>query len=119
MPQPETRLRRRNSEKALTLRTEKLEPSRPLRNKPNTPDPQNSIAVEKVKKDLSTNVLKIIKKSPAPPTPESKSYSILPPTLKPKPERVNKEEKYVNNNTLWKNANVAKTGKKVPFLNIR
>ncbi|XP_041971756.1 uncharacterized protein LOC121727815 isoform X4 [Aricia agestis] len=121
-------LKRRSIDRQVSLRAEKpLEPARPLRNKPTTPDPGGSKnVVDKVKNDIGTNVLKIIKKGPAPSKTDYKSDSLLPPTLKPKvPEKERekgeklKREKYVNNNTVWTNANVVKNVKKVPFLGIR
>ncbi|XP_050353282.1 cytospin-A-like isoform X9 [Nymphalis io] len=119
VPQPETKIRRRNSERNLSLRTDKtLESPGPLSNTPTTPDYGGT---KTVKKDLSSNVLKIIRKAPAPPKPPPKTPdSLLPPTLKPKvPEKVKlKREKYVNNNTVWTNANV-KSEKKIPLINIR
>lgn len=117
----ETKIKRRSSEKALSLQTDKLlEPARPLRNKPLTPDPGGPKNVEKAKNDLSSNVFKIIKKNPAPSKPKTPD-SILPPTLKPKlSEKVKlKREKYVNNNTVWTNANVVKSEKHIPIVSIR
>ncbi|CAH0713541.1 unnamed protein product, partial [Brenthis ino] len=119
--QAEPKIKTRNSEKTLSLQTDSpLEPKRPLRNKPHTPDPGGPKVTEKVKNDLSSNVLKIIKKTPAPVKPKTPD-SILPPSLKPKlPEHVNlKREKYVNNNNVWTNANVAKSEKKISFLSNR
>lgn len=119
--QVEPKIKRRSSEKTLSLRTDSpLVPKRPLRNKPHTPDPGGPKVTEKVKNDLSSNVLKIIKKTPTPVKPKTPD-SILPPSLKPKhPEHVKlKREKYVNNNTVWTNANVAKSEKKISFLSNR
>ncbi|XP_047538490.1 uncharacterized protein LOC125072051 isoform X2 [Vanessa atalanta] len=119
VPQTETKIRRRNSERNLSLRIDKnLESPRPLSNTPTSPDYGGS---RTVKNDLSSNVLKILKKAPAPPKPAPKTPdSLLPPSLKPKvPEKVKlKREKYVNNNTVWTNANL-KSEKKIPSINIR
>ncbi|CAH2093554.1 unnamed protein product [Euphydryas editha] len=115
----EAKLKRRSSERTLSLRIDKpVEPSKPLRTKTITPDPGGPKTPDKLKNDLGSNVLKIIKKSPAPPKTSKTPDSLLPPSLKPKlPEKVKlKREKYVNNNTVWTNANVIKSEKKLPFI---
>ncbi|XP_045770649.1 cytospin-A-like isoform X8 [Maniola jurtina] len=120
VPQVDQKIRRRNSDRILNLRTEKyLEPTRPLRTKPTTPDP-GSKPDEKVRNEGSA-VLKIVKKSTAPIRAAPKAPdSILPPSLKPAvSEKVKlKREKYVNNNSVWTNANILKVEKK-PLINIR
>lgn len=97
-----------------------MEPAsaRPLRTKTATPDPGGPKTPDKLKNDLGSNVLNIIKKKPAPPKPSKTPDSLLPPTLKPKlAEKVKlKREKYVNNNTVWTNANVVKSEKKLPIV---
>ncbi|VVC97789.1 unnamed protein product [Leptidea sinapis] len=121
----ETKLKQRKADRqALVLKPENsLDPARPLRNKPTTPTSavvSGQKAPDKNKNDLKpTNVvLKIIKKTPAPQkhfapkTPDSvlppKTLdSVLPPSLKPKiPEKAKlSKSKYVNNNSIWLNAN--------------
>ncbi|CAG4932060.1 unnamed protein product [Colias eurytheme] len=106
--------------KLVLNRETSLEPARPLRSKPNTPDPGPKTPD---KNDLKTKnvVLKIIKKTPAPSKPaESKTDSLLPPSLKPAVAEKNKltRSKYVNNNTVWTNANVTKE-KRGPLLSLR
>nr|XP_034827866.1 uncharacterized protein LOC117985286 [Maniola hyperantus] len=114
VPQVDQKIRRQNSDQIPNLRTEKyLEPTRPLRTKPTTPDP-GSKPVEKARNE-GTAVLKIVKKSSEPVRPAPKtSDSILPPSLKPAvSEKVKlKREKYVNNNSVWTNANILKVEKK-------
>ncbi|XP_038216857.1 cytospin-A-like isoform X2 [Zerene cesonia] len=118
----DTQVKRKSVErpKLVLNRESSLEPARPLRSKPNTPDPGPKTPD---KNDLKTKnvVLKIIKKTPAPQKPtDSKSDSILPPSLKPTVAEKNKltRSKYVNNNTVWTNANVTKE-KKGPLLSLR
>ncbi|XP_032527990.2 cytospin-A-like isoform X3 [Danaus plexippus] len=122
VPQAETRIRRQNSDKGVYSRPEKhSEPSRPLRSKLVSVDSAKANLGEGSKNELSSNVLKIIKKGPAPLKPDLKtSESILPPTLKPKSlETVKlKREKHVNNNSVWTNANILKE-KKSSFFNVR
>ncbi|OWR55039.1 hypothetical protein KGM_207076 [Danaus plexippus plexippus] len=122
VPQAETRIRRQNSDKGVYSRPEKhSEPSRPLRSKLVSVDSAKANLGEGSKNELSSNVLKIIKKGPAPLKPDLKtSESILPPTLKPKSlETVKlKREKHVNNNSVWTNANILKE-KKSSLFNVR
>ncbi|XP_039752107.1 uncharacterized protein LOC120628005 isoform X2 [Pararge aegeria] len=118
VPQVDQKIRRRNSEKTLNLRPEKpLEPTRPLRAKPTAPDPGGPKPVEKPRNEVAINV---VKKTTAPSRPISTTDSILPPSLKPKlSEKVKlKREKYVNNNSVWTNANILKSEKK-PLISVR
>ncbi|XP_072934224.1 uncharacterized protein spdi [Epargyreus clarus] len=100
-----------------------LEPERPLRIKPLTPDEE----IETKKHDLKSPniVLKIVKKTPAPtkpaPKPPVRSDSILPPSLKPGvSEKVKlKRPKLLNNNNVWTNANVTRSDGKAPPVPIR
>ncbi|XP_045490593.1 uncharacterized protein LOC110997058 isoform X2 [Pieris rapae] len=109
----DTKLKRRSGERPqLVLQPDKtLDPARPVRHKPVTPE---HIPKTPDKNDLkSTNVvLKIIKKTPQKPAPKVPD-SILPPSLKPKNQEKTQlsRTKYVNNNSVWTNANVTKERK--------
>ncbi|CAF4802988.1 unnamed protein product [Pieris macdunnoughi] len=111
----ETKLKRRSGERPqLVLKPDNaLDPARPLRHKPVTPEPTLTLKTPD-KNDLkSTNVvLKIIKKTPQKPAPKVPD-SILPPSLKPKNQEKTQlsRTKYVNNNSVWINANVTKERK--------
>ncbi|CAH4033734.1 unnamed protein product [Pieris brassicae] len=105
----DTKLKRRSGERPqLVLKPDNtLDPTRPLRHKPVTPEPTPKTP------DKSTNVvLKIIKKTPQKPAPKVPD-SILPPSLKPKYQEKTQlsRTKYVNNNSVWINANVTKERK--------
>ncbi|XP_052739261.1 extracellular matrix-binding protein ebh isoform X3 [Bicyclus anynana] len=121
VPQVDQRIRRRNSDRQVNLRPEKpLEPTRPLRAKPASSD-GGPKPIEKSKQDIPNvvKVLKIVKKVQAPVAPATTAESILPPSLKPKvSEKVKlKREKYVNNNSVWTNANILSERK--PLIDIR
>ncbi|CAG9559011.1 unnamed protein product [Danaus chrysippus] len=122
VPQAETRVRRLIRDNGVYNRPEKhSEPSRPLRAKLASADSAKTNLGESSKNELSSNVLKIIKKGPAPLKPDLEpSESILPPTLKPKALATVKlkREKHLNNNSVWTNANILKE-KKYSFLNVR
>ncbi|XP_050668373.1 uncharacterized protein LOC126967751 isoform X2 [Leptidea sinapis] len=135
----ETKLKQRKADRqALVLKPENsLDPARPLRNKPTTPTSavvSGQKAPDKNKNDLKpTNVvLKIIKKTPAPQkhfaprTPDSvlppKTLdSVLPPSLKPKiPEKAKlSKSKYVNNNSIWLNANTDRNTEEGQEISVR
>ncbi|CAK1541804.1 unnamed protein product [Leptosia nina] len=104
----ETKLKRRSTERPnLVLKPENsLDPARPLRQKSVTADPTPKTPDKNDLKPANV-VLKIIKKTPAPQKPAPKiPDSILPPSLKPKDEKTKlSRTKYVNNNSVWTNAN--------------
>lgn len=72
VPQSDENIRRRNSERNLNRPEKPLEPTRPLRAKPTTPDPGGPKTIGTAKNEGS-NVLKIVKKTVASTTPELNS----------------------------------------------
>uniref|UniRef100_A0A2A4JQJ7 Calponin-homology (CH) domain-containing protein n=1 Tax=Heliothis virescens TaxID=7102 RepID=A0A2A4JQJ7_HELVI len=100
-----------------------IEPERPLRNKPTTPDPGGPKPIKETGKkneSKSSNViLQIVKKSaktPAPKLPDS----ILPPTLRPKTDKNLKLTKNINNNDVWTHSHDIKAPqRKVPPVPVR
>lgn len=98
-----------------------IEPERPLRIKPPTPDPggpKHNKESGKNNENKNTNViLQIVKKSaksPAPKLPDS----ILPPTLRPKSDKNLKLTKNINNNDVWAN-DIKITQRKNPAVPLR
>nr|XP_049699391.1 titin homolog isoform X2 [Helicoverpa armigera]XP_049699392.1 titin homolog isoform X2 [Helicoverpa armigera]XP_049699393.1 titin homolog isoform X2 [Helicoverpa armigera] len=104
-----------------------VEPERPLRNKPTTPDPGGPKPIKETGKkneSKSSNViLQIVKKSAktsAPKLPVTSTDSILPPTLRPKTDKNLKLTKNINNNDVWTNPNDIKAPqRKVPPVPVR
>lgn len=94
-----------------------LEPERPLRNKPTTPDPGGPKPTRDANKSepkVRNVVLQIVKKSHAPLKPPSPPVdTVLPPTLKPKvPEKSLKITKNINNNDVWTSADEKRSFRK-------
>ncbi|KOB65079.1 Uncharacterized protein OBRU01_23225 [Operophtera brumata] len=93
-----------------------VDPERPTRSKPPTPDPGGPKKPPLFRQESKSSnvVLQIVKKSHAPAKPPApKPESILPPTLRAKStERNLKLTKNINNNDVWTNANEVKSYRK-------
>lgn len=114
----------RSKSTALYVDKQSIEPERPLRHKPTTPDPGGPKAIKDSKKSdaKSSNViLQIVKKSAKPPAPKLPDPpSILPPTLRPKSDKPLKLTKNINNNDVWANPNDVKVpSRRVPTSPLR
>ncbi|KAJ8711180.1 hypothetical protein PYW07_008422 [Mythimna separata] len=109
----------RSKSASLFVDKQTIEPERPLRHKPTTPDPGGPKPIKESGKKSDTKssnvILQIVKKSAKPQAPKLPENSILPPTLKPKTEKNLKLTKNINNNDVWANpSDVKVTHRRVP-----